>query len=203
MKKIINGLFVAAALLFVSATANAQQKFGHINSDEIFSTYPEAKSVSTTIENLAKTKQEEIDKMINEYQNKYKAAQEKERTLSEANKDQVLKELQQAQTELQDLQKRIEDARNKARTDVEAKQHELFPPLQQKVSNAISAIAKEKGLTYVFDTSASQGFNNLVYFDGGEDITAAVKSKLGISASSSVSPAAAKPATKPAAGTKK
>jgi outer membrane protein len=189
MRKLIKGLFVAAGLFLTSHVANAQQKFGHLNSDEIFATLPEAKTVSTTIENLAKAKQAEIDKMITEYQNKYKAAQEKERTLSEANKEQVLKELQQAQTELQDLQKRIEDARNKARTDVEAKQTELFPPLQQKVATAINSIAKDKGLAYVFDTAASQGFNNLVYADGGEDITAAVKAKLGISATA---PAAAK-----------
>jgi outer membrane protein len=196
MKKLIKGLFVAAGLLLTTQVVNAQQKFGHLNSDEIFGTWSEAKTVSTTIENLAKTKQAEIDKMITEYQNKLKAAQEKERTLSEANREVVVKELTQAQTELTDLQKRIEDARNKARTDVEAKQAEVFPPLQQKVATAINAISKEKGLAYVFDISASQGFNNLVYFDGGEDITPAVKAKLGI-------PATAPTAAKPAAGAKK
>lgn len=196
MKKLIKGLFVAAGLLLTTQVVNAQQKFGHLNSDEIFGTWSEAKTVSTTIENLAKTKQAEIDKMITEYQNKLKAAQEKERTLSEANREVVVKELTQAQTELTDLQKRIEDARNKARTDVEAKQAEVFPPLQQKVATAINAISKEKGLAYVFDISASQGFNNLVYFDGGEDITPAVKAKLGIHAT-------APTAAKPAAGAKK
>ena len=192
MRKLINGLFVAAALFLTSHVANAQQKIGHLNSDEIFAALPEAKTVSTTIENLAKAKQAEIDKMIAEYQNKYKSAQDKEKTLSEANKDVVVKELQDAQTQLQDLQKRIEDARNKARTDVETKQSELFPPLQQKVATAINAISKEKALTYVFDTAVSQGFNNLVYFDGGEDITGAVKTKLGISATSAAKPAGAK-----------
>lgn len=68
--------------------------------------------------------------------------------------------------------------------------------MQQKVATAINAISKEKGLAYVFDISASQGFNNLVYFDGGEDITPAVKAKLGISAT-------APTAAKPAAGAKK
>ncbi len=190
MKKLIKGLFVGAALFLTSQVANAQQKIGHLNSDEIFAALPEAKTVSTTIENLAKAKQAEIDKMIAEYQNKYKFAQDKEKTLSEANKDVVLKELQDAQVQLQDLQKRIEDARNKARTDVETKQSELFPPLQQKVATAINSVSKEKALTYVFDTAVSQGFNNLVYFDGGEDITGAVKTRLGISATAK--PAAAK-----------
>lgn len=196
MKKLIKGLFVAAGLLLTTQVVNAQQKFGHLNSDEIFSVMPEAKTVSTTIENLAKSKQGEIDKMIAEYQAKYKAAQEKEKTLSEANKAVVLKELETAQGELQDLQKRIEDARTKADKDLRDKQAELYPPLQQKVATAINSISKEKGLAYVFDTAASQGFNNLVYFDGGEDLTAAVKAKLGISATAA--PAASKPATGPA-----
>jgi outer membrane protein len=190
MRKLINVFFVAAGLLLTANVANAQQKFGHLSSDEIFATLPEAKTISTTIETLAKAKQGEIDKMIAEYQTKLKAAQDKEKTLSEANKETVMKELQTAQIELQDLGKRIEDARTKATKDVGDKQNELFPPLQQKVAGVISAIAKEKGLAYVFDTSVSQGFNNLVYFDGGEDITAAVKAKLGISAT------AAKPAPK-------
>lgn len=190
MRKLINVFFVAAGLLLTANVASAQQKFGHLNSEEVFATLPEAKTISTTIENLAKTKQGEIDKMIAEYQTKLKAAQDKERSRSEANKETVDKELQAASVELQDLGKRIEDARTKATKDVGDKQNELFPPLQQKVAGVISTIAKEKGLAYVFDTSVSQGFNNLVYFDGGEDITAAVKAKLGVAAT------AAKPAPK-------
>ena len=189
MKKLINVLFVAAGLVLITNVAHAQQKFGHINSDEIYAVMPEAKTAQATIENLAKTKQAEIDKMINEYQVKLKAAQDKEKTLSEANKEAVMKELQAAGEEIQSLQKRIEDARTKATTDIQTKQSEIFPVINQKVASAMSAVAKEKGLAYVFDVSASQGFNNLVYFDGGEDITTAVKTKLGIAAT----PAAAAP----------
>jgi outer membrane protein len=190
MRKLINVLFVAAGLLITSNVANAQQKFGHLNSDEIYATMPEAKAAQTTLENLAKTKQGEIDKMITEYQAKLKAAQEKEKTVSEANKEVVGKELELAARELGDLQKRIEDARTKATTDVQAEQGRLYPPINTKLSTAMGAVAKEKGLAYVFDISASAGFNNLIYFDGGEDITAAVKTKLGIAAT-------AKPATTP------
>ena len=190
MRKLINVLFVAAGLLITSNVANAQQKFGHLNSDEIYATMPEAKAAQAALETMAKTKQGEIDKMITEYQAKYKAAIEKEKTLSEANKETVGKELQQAQVELGDLQKRIEDARTKATTDVQAEQGRLYPPINTKLSTAMGAVAKEKGLAYVFDISASAGFNNLIYFDGGEDITAAVKTKLGISAT-------AKPAATP------
>ena len=189
MRKLINVLFVAAGLMLTTNIANAQQqKLGHLNSDEIYATMPEAKAAQAVLETLAKARQADIDKMITEYQAKLKAAQDKEKTLSEANKEVVGKELQTAQIELQDLGKRIEDARTKATTDVQAKQGELYPPINQKLAAAMGAVAKEKGLAYVFDISVSQGFNNMIYFDGGDDITGAVKTKLGISATA-VAPA--------------
>lgn len=182
MRKLINVFVVAAGLLLTANAASAQQKFGHLSSDEIYAAMPEAKAAQAAVETLAKTKQAEIDKMITEYTAKLKAAQEKEKTLSEANREAVTKELMSAKTELDGLGKRIEDARTKAASDVQAEQGRQFPPVNTKLANAMSAVAKEKGLAYVFDTSVSQGFNNLVYFDGGEDITAAVKTKLGIAA---------------------
>ncbi len=187
----MNVFVVATGLLFIANTVNAQQKLGHINSDEIFAAWEEAKTVQNTLDNLGKTKQAEIDKMINEYQTQLKAAQEKERTLSEANKEVVMKELQHAQTQLQDLAKRIEEARTKAGNDLQNKQAELLNPLRQKVENAIKTVAKEKGFAYVFDVSSQLG-GSVTYSEGGEDITEFVKTKLGIGT--------AKPA---ATGTKK
>lgn len=202
MRKLINVFFVAAGLMLSANMANAQQKFGHLNSDDLYDTMPEAKAAQTTLENLSKAKEGDIQKMITEYQTKLKIAQDKEklaqekqRNMSEANRESVTKELdvlakelQQAGQELQDFQKRIEDAKTKATKDLQDKQAELFPPVSKKLTTAINAVAKEKGLAYVFDTSVGQGFNNLLYFDGGEDITAAVKTKLGITTAPAAAP---------------
>ena len=188
MRKLINVFFVAAGLLLTANVASAQQKLGHLNSDDIYAAMPEAKAAQASLETMQKTKTAEIDKMITEYQAKLKAAQEKERTVSEANREVLTKELQATQVELQNLGKRIEDARTKAASDLQAEQGRLFPPINTKLANAMTAVAKEKGLAYVFDTSVSQGFNSLVYFDGGEDITPAVKTKLGIVATPAAAP---------------
>ena len=189
--KLIKVLFIAAGLTLTANIANAQQKIGSVNSDDIFASLSEVKTATSAIESLTKTKQTEIEKLIGDYQTRLKAAQDKEKTLSEANKEAVTKELIAAQTELQGLGKKIEDARGQAAKEVAAKQNELFSPLQQKIQNAISAVAKERSLSFVFDTSVAQGSaNNLVYTDGSEDITAAVKTKLGATAT------ATKPATK-------
>lgn len=182
MKKLMMTFAAAAGLFLTSNLANAQQKIGHVNSDEIFAALPEAKTAEASLDAFTKTKQGEIEKMITSYQTKLKAAQDKEKTISEANKESVIKELTAAQTELQTLGKDIEASRTKAAQEVSKKQSELFTPIQKKVSTTISAVAKEKGLAYVFDIAASLGNTNLAYIDGGEDITPTVKTKLGATA---------------------
>lgn len=181
---LIKVFFITAGLTLTAHAAHAQQKIGNVNSDDVFSSLSEVKTATTTIDNLTKAKQTEVEKLITEYQTKLKAAQDKEKTLSQANKEAVTKELMAAQTELQTLGKKIEDTRAQAAKDIGAKQTELYTPLQQKVKAAIAAVAKERSLSYVFDTSAQEG-NNLVYSDGSEDITAQVKTKLGASAAPS------------------
>ena len=178
---LIKVFFITAGLTLTAHAAHAQQKIGNVNSDDVFASLSEVKTATTTIDNLTKAKQTEVEKLITEYQTKLKAAQDKEKTLSQANKEAVTKELMAAQTELQTLGKKIEDTRAQAAKDIGAKQTELYTPLQQKVKAAIAAVAKERSLSYVFDTSAQEG-NNLVYSDGSEDITAQVKTKLGASA---------------------
>jgi len=173
----MNAFFVAAGLLFTANVANAQQKLAHLNSAIIIDAMPEVKKAKETLDALNKAKTADIEKMIAEFQGKYKAAQDKEKTLSEANKEVVGKELQTLSAELQDLEKRINDAKAKAQQEIEAKNVELFNPIQVKADAAIKAVSKEKGYAYVFDT-ANQA---MVYWDGGDDITDLVKTKLGIS----------------------
>ena len=102
--------------------------------------------------------------------------------MTDANEDALIEELTATQSELDALGKAIEAARVKAAQDVSKKQSELFAPIQKKVAAMISSVAKEKGLAYVFDIAASQGNSNIAYMDGGEDITAVVKSTLGATA---------------------
>ena len=181
MRKLINVFFVAAGLMLTANVASAQQKIGHLESEAIFGSMPEAKTATTTLEALRKQKQAEIEKMQSEYGTKYNAAVEKNKTLSEANKEVVGKELQAMGAELDDMKKRINDATQKAEQDMATKQGELLAPLNTKFLGAVKAVAKEKGFAYIFDVSSQQGANNLLAWEGGDDVTALVKAKLGIS----------------------
>ncbi|AZA57497.1 OmpH family outer membrane protein [Chryseobacterium shandongense] len=178
MKKLLLVCSFASGLFLTSNFVKAQQKIGHVNSDEIFDNLSETKAADASLNTFTKTKQAEIEKLITTYETKLKAGQEKEKTMTEANKEVLIKELTATQTELEALGKNIEAARVKAAQDISKKQAELFTPIQKKVAAMISAVAKEKGLAYVFDIAASQGNSNIAYMDGGEDITATVKSKL-------------------------
>jgi len=188
MRKLINVFFVAAGLMFTANVASAQQKIAHLDSEAIFATMPEAKTASATLEALQKQKQAEIEKMRSEYTVKYEAAVAKNKTLSEANKEAVGKELQTMGAELQDMEKRIGEASQKAQQDIATKQGELLAPLNAKFQTAVKAVAREKGFAYIFDSSAQNGANNLLAWEGGEDVTGLVKAKLGISASAVPAP---------------
>lgn len=186
MKTFVKVAVVAVGLFFTGSAVNAQQKFGHINSALLLEVMPDVKQADSKFQTFQKQKESEIQLMQTEYQKKLTLAQEKEKTLSEANKLVVGKELETMGKELQDLGKRISDTGEKAKQEVQAKHNELYQPIFKKAGDAISAVAKEKGYAYVFDVS-QQG---VVYFDGGDDILPLVKAKLGIAATAA--PATAK-----------
>ncbi|SEM51867.1 periplasmic chaperone for outer membrane proteins Skp [bacterium A37T11] len=178
MKHLIKAAVVAAMVFFTGSVTMAQQKLGHLNTQEIYQYLPDVKTATDAYQAFAKTKQDELEQMGAEARKKYAAFQEKQQSRSEANKATVDPELQAMDTELTGLQTRIQEAQQKAQQDVQQKQQELFLPIQTKIDNAIKAVAKEKGYTYVFDSASPE----VKYFEGGDDLLADVKTKLGIAA---------------------
>ena len=78
--------------------------------------------------------------------------------------------------ELSDIQNRMQKFSTDAQQKMEAKQAELVKPLFDKVKTAVETVAKEKGYAYVLDATSQI----LVVSPAGDDITPAVKLKLGI-----------------------
>ena len=81
---------------------------------------------------------------------------------------------QYREKELMDLQQRIMDFQEGVQSDMQEKQLELMQPFQDKILKAIEEVAKENGYAYIFDSK------NLLYSEGGDDVSALVKKKLGI-----------------------
>ena len=61
-------------------------------------------------------------------------------------------------------------------TKYQKKRSDLYNPIFKKAQDAIDAVAKEKGLIYVFDSSKGV----IIYDGGGVDVLPDVKKKLGL-----------------------
>ena len=179
MRKLVKVAVVAVGLFFAGNAAQAQQKLGHINSAELLQSMPEMKAADATFKTFQDQKENQLKQMDAERQKKIASYQEKARTISEANKEVLGKEMEALAKEIQDMEKRITETQQKAQQELQAKQTELYTPIYKKAEDAVRAVSKEKGYSYVFDTSQP----GVVYFDGGDDILPVVKAKLGISAS--------------------
>ncbi len=176
MKKLVKVSVVAVGLFFAANSVNAQQKFGHINSGELLQSMPEMKTADANFQTFAKVKQTAIEQMDAERRKKIATYQEKAKTRSEANKDVLDKELSTLGADIQDMEKRITDTQEKSQEELTAKRTEMYQPVFKKAEEAVKAVAKEKGYAYVFDISQP----GVVYFDGGDDLLSAVKTKLGV-----------------------
>lgn len=176
MKNLLRIGVLAVGLFLAVDSANAQQKFGHINSADLLQAMPEMKTADANFQTFAKAKQTSLELMGAERQKLVTSYEEKYKTLSEANRAVLEKELTTLGASIQDLEKRITDAQEKAQEELTTKRTELYQPVFKKAEDAVKAVAKEKGFAYVFDVSQP----GVVYFDGGEDLITAVKAKLGI-----------------------
>lgn len=180
MKKLFKIGVVAAGLFLAGNMAIAQQKFAHINSADLLQSMPEMKTADATFQTFQKAKQTTLELMGAERQKLVTSYEDKYKTLSEANKAALEKELTILVSGIQDLEKRITTTQEKSQEELTTKRTELYQPVFKKAEDAVKVVAKEKGFAYVFDVSQP----GVVYFDGGEDLLSAVKSKLGITTAS-------------------
>lgn len=170
MKKLFKVVLVAGCILFTgSFVANAQQKIGHINVNTIIDLMPEKNTIATSLQTYQKQFMDVLQSMQTELQTKGADYDAKKATMTDAVR-------QQKESELADIQKRMQDYNQQAIQKVDAKKNELAKPLFDKVRGAISQVAKEKGYTYVFDTSQI----DLIVSPDADDLLAAVKVKLGL-----------------------
>lgn len=170
MRKVFKITLLAVSLLSIGAFSRAQTKIGYVNFQALVGQMPEAKTIKPQIDAYQKQFVDQLTTMNNELQTKGKDYQAQSATMTEAVRT-------TKQTELQDLQKRMQDYQANAQQQVDAKSNELVKPLSDKARAAINDVAKEKGITYVLDSS--QGTPLLVSADG-TDLMVPVKAKLGI-----------------------
>ncbi|MBS1519996.1 MAG: OmpH family outer membrane protein [Bacteroidetes bacterium] len=169
MKKLLKVALIAVCIVFAGNLAKAQSKIGYVAVDAIVDQMPETKVAIKTITDYNKQFIDELTKMNNAFQAAGQAYQAQRNTMTDAIRT-------SKESELNDMQKRMSDYQNTAQQQVQAKQAELGKPIIEKVRAAVAQVAKEKGYTYVINSSQT----DLVVSPPGDDLAAEVKAKLGL-----------------------
>lgn len=168
MKNIFTLLTLAA---LISSADLVAQKIGHINSNELLVAMPERATIETEIQNHAKQLETQLLAMQKELETKYQDFQAKEAMMTEAIRQDKIKELTS-------LEQRLNEFQESAQTDLQNKEKSLTEPLISKAKTAIETVAKANGYTYVLDS----GIGFILYIDKttADDIMPLVKKELGL-----------------------
>jgi len=162
MKKVI------IAMLLMMPLAISAQKFGHVNTQELFAQMPEVAQVRLKMDTINNQYENQLASMNEEFQRKYQDYVAQEATMADAIK-------QIRQQELQEMQQRIQLFYQTAEQDIQRKQQELLTPIHERMAAAIKAVGQREGYTYIFDSAAMVHIG-----EDATDVMPAVKRELGI-----------------------
>lgn len=165
LKKIL----LAAALVVPMGLA-AQNKIGHVNTQEVFTLMPEVKAAQTTLQEVSKKYDTEYKALGDEFQKKLTEYQALAADTPESIK-------QRREQELAELQNKIQNFEQVAAQDMQRQQQTLMAPIQEKIQTAIKAVGDENGFTYIFDLTSPS-----IVHTGKDaiDVTPLVKQKLNL-----------------------
>lgn len=167
MKKILFFLMMIAPLSIF-----AQQKFGFVNSLEIVQLMPEYSKAQADLKNLQQMYAEEYERMRTDI--------ERKGTQFEQLKDSLPENLlQKRQTELQEMVGRLQQYEQESYQNLQQAQQEKLAEVNKVLMNAIQSVGREGGYVCVFDAAGAVPYISETLC---EDVTSAVKAKLGIAA---------------------
>lgn len=146
------------------------QKFGVVDAEAVIQAMPEYIAMDTQIGEASKKYEAEHLKLKEEIDKKYTEFQALNQ---DPNTPQAIKE--RRIQEIQELDQKDQQFLSTATQDLQRMQQQLMAPIQQKFLDAIKAVGQEGNYTFILPrgVAAYEGA-------GVEDVTAAVKAKLGI-----------------------
>ena len=166
MKKLI---ICAICAICGFTTANAQGKFGHVNTQDIIQAMPEYEKAKSEIDALQQQYEADLKSMQDELQKKAEAFDKEQATLPENIK-------QRRQTELQEMYQKIQQSYQDNQQELAKASQDKMQAIQAKVLDAIKSVGQAGNFTYIVEN------NSLPYISTtlSTDVTAQVKAKLGL-----------------------
>jgi len=163
MKKLVLML-----LMFAPLATFAQQKFGHINAQEVMSQMPEFIKARGEMEAKAKQYENDLKAMQDELQRK---SQEYDKNKSTMNATKQ----QETETELNNLYQKYQQALQDNQQSLAKEQQDKMQPITTKLVNAIKAVGQAGGYVYIMDVSSGIPYISDTL---SKDVTADVKAQL-------------------------
>ena len=167
MKKII--LCAICAICGFTA-ANAQAKFGHVNTQEIIQAMPEYTAAKADIDKLTAQYEADLKSMQDELQKKADAFEKEQATLPENIK-------QRRQTELQEMYQKIQQSYQDNQQALQKASSEKMQAITTKVLEAIKAVGQAGDFVMINEINAGIPYISTTL---STDVTAQVKTKLGL-----------------------
>jgi outer membrane protein len=171
-------LLVAGVMALGFFTASAQNKIGYISTDELIGVMPEAEKADAELKDFQASLSQQGQDLMKELSAKDSLFVKDSAKLSPS-----MKEIKR--NELIALYQRVQNWQQQGQELYQAEAQKKIAPLRDKALEAIRAVAKENGYTYVLD------INSVIVAPPGDDILPLVKRKLGIK--DPVKPAATTP----------
>lgn len=172
MKKFI----VAGVMALGIFNASAQSKIGYINTDELIGVMPEATKADAELKDFQASLAQQGQDMMTELSNKDSLFVRDSSKLSPS-----MKEIKR--TELVTLYQKIQSWQQQGQEMYQAEAQKKIAPLREKAFDAIKAVAKESGYSYILDN------NSVLVGPPGDNILLLVKKKLGIKDTPGIKPA--------------
>ena len=166
MKKILIICIVAVCCLTAGYAQKA--KFGHVDYGAVMKEMP---GIDTAQQALVEY-QQELEAVGKQMAEEFKTKQAEYANLANSTASSAI--LKVKEDELTKLYTRLQDFVSSSEMDIQNKQIELLKPFQDKLLDAIKKVAENGKYTYIFDITMC------AYHADAEDITAAVKTELGI-----------------------
>ena len=167
MKKLI---ISAICAICGFTTANAQAKFGHVNTQEIIQAMPEYTAAKNEIDKLTAQYEADLKSMQEELNKKAEAFDKEQATLPENIK-------QRRQTELQEMYQKIQQSYQDNQQALQKASSEKMQAITAKVLDAIKAIGQAESFVIINEVNAGIPYISTTL---STDVTAKVKAKLGL-----------------------
>jgi len=167
MKQLLAIAVLTTALFIQPSFGQKNNKFGHINFEEVLTLMPDRAKAAAKMDSLTKDAEKHLQEMMQEYQTVQGQA-------PTPGASQLV--TQDYQDKMNSLQQRIQNFQQQAQKSLEEEQAKLIEPIISKVKKGVEQVAKENGYTYVFDTSVG----TLLYWEESDNILPMVKKKLGL-----------------------